>query len=233
MKSKVELHDWEECWCVTGKVPGEKIKKELMKSKTESKRVLQLLCPRSHSLETVKCLAWNFEGKRVLQLLCPRSHSLETVKCLAWNFEALIITYNTSPGVICVLLLMVVELPNHSSLAGPIPKSGMCETNFHLSVQPFQPIVSPSAGAIAGWMETNNPSMPHGAIAAGPPGIVQPPVASAFIKHPRTPPGGLGSEYQMTDSEHSMKRNPQLPLPSLPGSGAASSVFFLFSIGAK
>nr|GEY09068.1 protein TPR2-like isoform X2 [Tanacetum cinerariifolium] len=65
--------------------------------------------------------------------------------------------------------------PNHNSLAGPIPKAGVFPPiGAH---GPFQPVVSPSAGAIAGWMATNNPSMPHGAIAAGPPGLVQPPVA--------------------------------------------------------
>ncbi|PWA36116.1 LIS1 homology motif protein [Artemisia annua] len=94
--------------------------------------------------------------------------------------------------------------PNHNSLAGPIPKAGVFPPiGAH---GPFQPVVSPSPGAIAGWMATNNPSMPHGAIATGPPGIVQPPVAAAFLKHPRTPPGGPGFEYQMADSEHSMKR---------------------------
>ncbi|XP_024995981.1 protein TPR2-like isoform X2 [Cynara cardunculus var. scolymus] len=94
--------------------------------------------------------------------------------------------------------------PTNSSLAGPVPKAGVFPTiGAH---GPFQPVVSPSAGAIAGWMATANPSMPHTAVAAGPPGLVQPPVAAAFLKHPRTPPGAPGLEYQMADSEHLMKR---------------------------
>lgn len=40
--------------------------------------------------------------------------------------------------------------------------------------QPFQPVVSPSPSAIAGWMSTSNPSLPHPAVAAAPPGLVQP-----------------------------------------------------------
>lgn len=94
--------------------------------------------------------------------------------------------------------------PTNSSLAGPVPKAGVFPPiGAH---GPFQPVVSPSAGAIAGWMATANPSMPHTAVAAGPPGLVQPPVAAAFLKHPRTPPGAPGLEYQMADSEHLMKR---------------------------
>lgn len=94
--------------------------------------------------------------------------------------------------------------PTNSSLAGPVPKAGVFPPlGAH---GPFQPVISPSAGAIAGWMATANPSMPHAAVAAGPPGLVQPPVASAFLKHPRTPPGAPGLEYQMADSEHLMKR---------------------------
>ncbi|KAI3692210.1 hypothetical protein L6452_32021 [Arctium lappa] len=94
--------------------------------------------------------------------------------------------------------------PTNSSLAGPVPKAGVFPPiGAH---GPFQPVVSPSAGAIAGWMATANPSMPHNAVAAGPPGLVQPPVAAAFLKHPRTPPGAPGLEYQMADSEHLMKR---------------------------
>lgn len=42
------------------------------------------------------------------------------------------------------------------------------------AVQPFQPVVSPSPSAIAGWMSTTNPSLPHPAVAAAPPGLVQP-----------------------------------------------------------
>lgn len=41
-------------------------------------------------------------------------------------------------------------------------------------VQPFQPVVSPSPGAIAGWMSSNSPSLPHPTVAAGPPGFVPP-----------------------------------------------------------
>ncbi|MFS7928068.1 putative transcription factor WD40-like family [Helianthus anomalus] len=95
--------------------------------------------------------------------------------------------------------------PTNSSLAGPIPKAGIFPPiGAH---GPFQPVISPSAGAISGWMAPANPSMPHGAIAAGPPGLVQPPpIAAAFLKHPRTPPGGPGLEYQMADSEQLMKR---------------------------
>lgn len=44
-----------------------------------------------------------------------------------------------------------------------------------LPMQPFQTVVSPSASAIAGWMTSGNPSMPHAAVAQGPPGLVQPP----------------------------------------------------------
>ncbi len=43
-----------------------------------------------------------------------------------------------------------------------------------LIVQPFQPVVSPSPGAIAGWMSGTNPSLPHAAVAAGSPGLMQP-----------------------------------------------------------
>ena len=43
-----------------------------------------------------------------------------------------------------------------------------------LVVQPFQPVVSPAPGAIAGWMSGTNPSLPHAAVAAGSPGLVQP-----------------------------------------------------------
>ena len=42
-------------------------------------------------------------------------------------------------------------------------------------MQPFQPVISPSASAIAGWMTSGSPSMPHAAVAQGPPGLVQPP----------------------------------------------------------
>lgn len=45
---------------------------------------------------------------------------------------------------------------------------------MNVNVQPFQPVVSPSPGAIAGWMSSNSPSLPHPSMAAGPPGFVQP-----------------------------------------------------------
>ncbi|KAI3828620.1 hypothetical protein L1987_02725 [Smallanthus sonchifolius] len=95
--------------------------------------------------------------------------------------------------------------PSNSSLAGPIPKAGVFPPlGAH---GPFQPVISPSAGAISGWMAPANPSMHHGAVAPGPSGLVQPPpIAAAFMKHPRTPPGGPRLEYQMADSEHLMKR---------------------------
>lgn len=48
-------------------------------------------------------------------------------------------------------------------------------------VQPFQPVVSPSSGAIAGWMSGGNPSLPHAAaVAAAPPGLVQPSNAGRY-----------------------------------------------------
>ncbi|KAE8769138.1 Topless-related protein 1 [Hordeum vulgare] len=70
---------------------------------------------------------------------------------------------------------------------------------------PFQPVVSPSPNAIAGWMTNPNPSLPHPAIAQGPPGLVQPPNTAAFLKHPRTPTSAPGIDYQSADSEHLMK----------------------------
>lgn len=44
-------------------------------------------------------------------------------------------------------------------------------------MQPFQPVVSPSPSAIAGWMSSANPNIPHPAVAPGPPGLVQAPGA--------------------------------------------------------
>lgn len=108
-------------------------------------------------------------------------------------------------------------------------------------LQPFQPVVSPSPGAIAGWMSGANPSLAHPAVAAAaPPGLVQPSsagkdvcdmcnlnafslvlvfqvslstycsflfdVAATFLKHPRTPTGVTGMDYQSADSEHLIKR---------------------------
>ncbi|KAL6533647.1 Protein TOPLESS-RELATED PROTEIN 2 [Orobanche hederae] len=94
--------------------------------------------------------------------------------------------------------------PINSPLGGPIPKPGVFPP---LGIHgPFQPVVSPPPSTIAGWMSSTNPSMPHGAVAAPPPGLVQTPSPVAFLKHPRTPPGGPGMEYQTADSEHLMKR---------------------------
>ncbi|CAH9080727.1 unnamed protein product [Cuscuta europaea] len=94
--------------------------------------------------------------------------------------------------------------PTNTPLLGPIPKPGAFPPlGIH---SPFQPVVSPSPSAIAGWMTSASPSMPHAAVAQGPPGIVQPPGAAAFLKHPRTPPGVHGMDYQTADSEHLMKR---------------------------
>ncbi|KDP21790.1 hypothetical protein JCGZ_00577 [Jatropha curcas] len=94
--------------------------------------------------------------------------------------------------------------PTNSPIVGPIPKAGVFPPiGAH---GPFQPVVSPSSGAIAGWMSSNNPSLPHPAVAAGPPGLMQPSSAAAFLKHPRTPTGMTGIDYQSADSEHLMKR---------------------------
>ncbi|KAA8525101.1 hypothetical protein F0562_007035 [Nyssa sinensis] len=94
--------------------------------------------------------------------------------------------------------------PTNSPLAGPGPKAGAFPPIGAHS--PFQPVVSPPPSAIAGWMSSTSPSIPHSAVAAGPPGLVQPPGAVAFLKHPRTPPGAPGMDYQTADSEHLMKR---------------------------
>ncbi|KAJ8527140.1 hypothetical protein K7X08_029617 [Anisodus acutangulus] len=95
--------------------------------------------------------------------------------------------------------------PPNTPLAGPVPKPGAFPPLGAHS--PFQPVVSPSPSAIAGWMSNANPSMSHAAVAPGPPGLVQaPPGAAAFLKHPRTNPGGPGMDFQMADSEHLMKR---------------------------
>lgn len=94
--------------------------------------------------------------------------------------------------------------PTNSPLVGPIPKAGAFPPiGAH---GPFQPVVSPSANAIAGWMSTS-PSLPHGAVPTGPPGLVQPPNAVPFLKpHPRTPTSAPGMDYQSADSDHLMKR---------------------------
>lgn len=52
---------------------------------------------------------------------------------------------------------------------------------MNVNVQPFQPVVSPSPGAIAGWMSSNSPSLPHPSMAAGPPGFVQPSTAGKDV----------------------------------------------------
>ncbi|WCJ27942.1 Protein TOPLESS [Euphorbia peplus] len=94
--------------------------------------------------------------------------------------------------------------PTNGPIVGPIPKAGAFPPiGAH---GPFQPVVSPSPGAIAGWMSSNNPSLAHPGVASGPPGLVQPSSAAAFLKHPRTPTGMTGIDYQSADSEHLMKR---------------------------
>ncbi|XP_020114687.1 protein TPR2 isoform X1 [Ananas comosus] len=94
--------------------------------------------------------------------------------------------------------------PTNGPLVGPIPKSGgFPPIGAH---SPFQPVVSPSPSAIAGWMTNANPPLPHAAVAQGPPGLVQPPNTAAFLKHPRTPTSAPGIDYQTADSEHLMKR---------------------------
>ncbi|KAJ0013544.1 hypothetical protein Pint_21709 [Pistacia integerrima] len=75
-----------------------------------------------------------------------------------------------------------------------------------LTVERFQTVVSPSPGAVAGWMSNNSLSLPHLAVAAGLPGLVQSSSAAAFLKHPRMPTGMTGMDYQSADSEHLMKR---------------------------
>ncbi|KMZ66500.1 WD-40 repeat protein-like [Zostera marina] len=94
--------------------------------------------------------------------------------------------------------------PANGPLVGAIPKPGVFPPmGVH---SPFQPVLSPSASAIAGWMTNANPSMSHAAVAAVPPGLVQAPNAAAFPKHPRTPSGAPGMDYQSGDSEQLMKR---------------------------
>lgn len=89
--------------------------------------------------------------------------------------------------------------PGNNPLAGPVPKPGVFPplgahgvsefyvflllaeiiywhlTHFLFLLQPFQPVVSPTPSAIAGWMSTANQSIPHAAVAAAPPGFVQAP----------------------------------------------------------
>ncbi|KAK4486314.1 hypothetical protein RD792_008985 [Penstemon davidsonii] len=112
--------------------------------------------------------------------------------------SSLIILVLQAMAPVCHLLL-------NSPLNGPVPRPGVFSPlGGH---GPFQPVVSPPPSAIAGWMSSNNPSMPHGvAPPPPPPGLVQPPSSIAFLKHPRTPTGGPGMDYQTADSEHLMKR---------------------------
>ncbi|KAJ3692551.1 hypothetical protein LUZ60_011646 [Juncus effusus] len=95
--------------------------------------------------------------------------------------------------------------PNNGPLVGPIPKSGAFPPMGAHS--PFQPVVSPSPSAIAGWMTNANPAVPHGPVPQGPPGLVPPPPnTAAFLKHPRAQNGPPGMDYQTADSELLMKR---------------------------
>lgn len=93
--------------------------------------------------------------------------------------------------------------PTNSPLVGAMPKAGAFPPLGAHS--PFQPVVSPSASALAGWMTSANPSLPHAAVPPGP-GLVQPPNAAAFLKHPKTPTSAPGMDYQSADSEQLAKR---------------------------
>ncbi|CDP11737.1 unnamed protein product [Coffea canephora] len=94
--------------------------------------------------------------------------------------------------------------PSNSLLAGPVPKPG---TFLPLGDHgPFQRVVSPSPSAIAGWMSSANGSVPHAAVVAGPPAILQAPGAATFLKHPWTPLGASAMDCQTADSDHLMKR---------------------------
>ncbi|KAE8806313.1 Topless-related protein 1 [Hordeum vulgare] len=97
--------------------------------------------------------------------------------------------------------------PANGPLVGPIPKTaGFPPMGAHA---PFQPVVSPSPNAIAGWMTNPNPSLPHPAIAQGPPGLVQPPntgIIKLQFSKMVTPTSAPGIDYQSADSEHLMKR---------------------------
>ncbi|KAJ0080035.1 hypothetical protein Patl1_24474 [Pistacia atlantica] len=97
----------------------------------------------------------------------------------------------------------LVLLLQTAQLVGPMPKASA----FRLLVlMPFQSVVPPSPGAIAGWMSNNSPSLPHPAVAAGPSGLVQSSSAAAFLKHPRTPTGMNGMDCQSEYFQHLMKR---------------------------
>ncbi|XP_057971695.1 protein TOPLESS-RELATED PROTEIN 2-like isoform X2 [Malania oleifera] len=94
--------------------------------------------------------------------------------------------------------------PTNSPLLGPIPKAGVFPPiGAH---GPFQPVISPSPGAMAGWMSGAGPSLPHPAVAAGPANLLQPSHAAAFLKHQRTPASIAGLEYQPPEPEHLIKR---------------------------
>ncbi|KAL5568176.1 hypothetical protein UlMin_024751 [Ulmus minor] len=116
--------------------------------------------------------------------------------------------------------------PTNSPLVGPIPKAGAFPPiGAH---GPFQPVVSPSPSAIAGWMSNTppsmiNPSLSHPAVAPAPSGPVQPSSAASFLKHPRTPTGVAGMDYQSADSEHLMKRMRTGPSDEVSFSGVMHS----------
>ncbi|CAA3017536.1 topless-related 1-like isoform X2 [Olea europaea subsp. europaea] len=115
--------------------------------------------------------------------------------------------------------------PANNPLAGPIPKSGVFPPlGAH---GPFQPLVPPPPSALAGWMSSATPSIPHAAVAAGPPGLVQATSSAAFLKHARTTPGGPGMDYQTADSEHLMKRigAGQSDEVSFPGSSHPPNIY--------
>ncbi|KAI5003862.1 hypothetical protein ZWY2020_031105 [Hordeum vulgare] len=83
--------------------------------------------------------------------------------------------------------------PANGPLVGPIPKTaGFPLMGAHA---PFQPVVSPSPNAIAGWMTNPNPSLPHPAIAQGLGGI---------SKASKDSYKCFGIDYR-SDSEHLMK----------------------------
>ncbi|KAJ0079755.1 hypothetical protein Patl1_24445 [Pistacia atlantica] len=90
--------------------------------------------------------------------------------------------------------------PTNCPLVGPIPKAGAFSP-----IGAHGTVVSPSPGAVAGWMSNNSLSLPHLAVAAGP-SLVQSSSAAAFLKHPRTLTGMTGMDYQSADSEHLTKR---------------------------
>ncbi|XP_040931948.1 protein TOPLESS-RELATED PROTEIN 2, partial [Gossypium hirsutum] len=65
----------------------------------------------------------------------------------------------------------------------------------------------PSHRCSCWWTSNGNPSLPHAtAVVAGPPGLVQPSNAAAFLKHRRTASGMPGIDYQSAGLDHLMKR---------------------------